>query len=79
MYEVICQLARSGRGLLVAEHTLELARRFADRVLVLREGRIEACAPATTALAPSVVREVFGVEAIENGALGFALTKQAGR
>jgi len=38
--ESLRQLAREGRGLLISTHDAEFARQFADRVIVLDQGRI---------------------------------------
>ncbi|NJM33570.1 MAG: hypothetical protein HC850_01430 [Rhodomicrobium sp.] len=54
--------AKSGRLVLAVSHDLMLAARFADRVLVLNEGRqIDFGAPAGV-LTAALMREVFGVE-----------------
>lgn len=54
--------ARSGRTVLAALHTLDLACRFADRVVVLSGGRVAADGPPRAALTPEVLRSVFAVE-----------------
>lgn len=55
--------ASGDRAVLVSLHDLTLAARFADRVIVLGEGRIVADAAPKTALAPEVLRSVFGLTA----------------
>ena len=45
-------------------HDLTLAARFADRVLVMNEGRIVAGGAPEEALAPELLASVFGVEAV---------------
>ncbi len=57
------KVARAGGGVLAIVHDLALAARFADRVLVMERGRIVADAPPDDALAPSLIADVFGVEA----------------
>jgi iron complex transport system ATP-binding protein len=50
-----------GRGVIVTLHDLNLAARFADRVLVLSEGKLVIDAAPETALAPDVLADVYGV------------------
>jgi len=45
-------------------HDLNLAARFADRLLVLHRGRLVADGPAPAALSAELVREVYGVDAV---------------
>jgi len=54
--------ARAGAAVLASVHDLTLARTYADRVLVIEKGLIVADGPPADALAPAVVRRVFGVE-----------------
>ncbi len=55
--------ADAGGLVIVVTHDLGIAARFADRVLVLAEGRPAAFGPPTDALGEGVLRSVFGVEA----------------
>lgn len=55
--------ADAGGLVIVVTHDLGLAARFADRVLVLTEGRPAAFGPPAEALGEDVLRSVFGVEA----------------
>lgn len=55
--------ADAGGLVIVVTHDLGLAARFADRVLVLAEGRPAAFAPPAEALGEAVLRSVFRVEA----------------
>jgi iron complex transport system ATP-binding protein len=52
-----------GVATLVILHDLALAARFADRVVVLHEGRVAAEGPPVTALTPEVLAEVYGIAA----------------
>ena len=55
--------ARSaGQGLLVAMHDLELARGFADRLIIMDHGRIEADGDPETLLQGAEVRRIFRIE-----------------
>jgi iron complex transport system ATP-binding protein len=58
------RLARSGgRTIVAAMHDLNLAARFADRIVVLHRGRRVADGPPTTVLSPALLRDVWGVVA----------------
>jgi iron complex transport system ATP-binding protein len=50
-----------GKGVLLTLHDLNLAARFADRVLVLSGGRLVADGAPDVALAPEIVSSVYGV------------------
>jgi iron complex transport system ATP-binding protein len=62
--EQLRRAAQAGNGVLAVTHDLGLAARFADRVLVMVEGRIIADAAPREALAPERLASVFGVEAL---------------
>jgi iron complex transport system ATP-binding protein len=53
--------ARNGQAVLVSLHDLALAARFADRVVVLAQGRVIADAPPLAALTPRILGQVFGL------------------
>ncbi len=57
--------ARAEKGLVVvlAIHDLNLAAAFADRLVLLREGRVLATGSPAQVLTPDLVRRAFGVEA----------------
>jgi iron complex transport system ATP-binding protein len=61
--ELLRKAARNGGGVLAVVHDLALAARFADRVLVMEEGRIVAQGAPAETLDPARIAEVFGVEA----------------
>ncbi|VXB51249.1 ABC transporter ATP-binding protein [Brevundimonas sp. G8] len=54
--------ADDGAGVLVSLHDLTLAATVADRVVVLDQGRVAGDAMPMEALAPAVLREVFGLD-----------------
>jgi iron complex transport system ATP-binding protein len=60
---LLAELAREGLGVLVVLHELELAARWADRVLVLDDGRTAAEGPPDEALDDAVLARVFGLRA----------------
>jgi iron complex transport system ATP-binding protein len=57
----------SERAVLVAVHDLDLARRYADRLLIMESGRIEADGPPATLLTEGHIERVFGIVASEQG------------
>jgi len=57
------QAARAGQAILATMHDLTLAARFADRVIVMHEGRLVAEGAPGEALSPERLAEVFDVEA----------------
>ena len=62
--ELLRNAARSGNAILAIMHDLTLAARYAERVLVMHEGRIVAEGPPAEALAPERLAAVFGIEAM---------------
>lgn len=62
--ERVRRLAHSeGRAVVAALHDLNLAARYADRVVVLHKGRIVADGLPATVLSPALLRDVWGVVA----------------
>lgn len=55
--------ASAGQAILVSLHDLALAARFADRVVVLKGGRVVADAAPMAALTPAVMAETFALAA----------------
>jgi iron complex transport system ATP-binding protein len=55
--------ARGGQAVLVSLHDLTLAARYADRVVVLAEGRVIADAAPLDALTPNVMARIFSLSA----------------
>ena len=53
--------ADDGAGVMVSLHDLTLAATVADRIIVLKQGRVVADAAPIQALSPAVLREVFGL------------------
>ena len=61
--DLLRSLATQGHGVVLTIHDLALAARIADRVIVLHRGRVVADGEPETALTPSTLREVYGIEA----------------
>jgi iron complex transport system ATP-binding protein len=55
--------AQSGLGVIVAVHDLGFAARFADRVVVMAEGRVLADGSPSEALGPQRLQRAYGVQA----------------
>jgi iron complex transport system ATP-binding protein len=48
--------------MLVAVHDLELARAYADRLIVMNEGRIKADGDPEVLLGSEIIPRIFGIE-----------------
>lgn len=57
-------VGETGQAALVAIHDLDAAARYADRLIVMDEGRIAADGPAAEIMADPVIRSVFGIEKV---------------
>lgn len=73
LFATLRSLASEGTTLVVVVHALAEAMAEAERVVVLSAGRIVADGDPGTALSPSILREVFGVERREREAPRFVL------
>jgi iron complex transport system ATP-binding protein len=63
------ELAQDGIGVLMVLHDLNLAARVANRVLLLRDGRLHGIGTPDATLRPDTLEAVFGVRLIEQPAL----------
>lgn len=61
--EQVKALVEGGRTVLAVFHDLELAARYADRLLVLQDGRLVARGKPAAVLTPERIAEVFGMRA----------------
>lgn len=59
--DLLQRTARQGAAVLAIIHDLALAMRFADRVVVMNEGRIVANDTPSLALTPDRIGEIFGI------------------
>ncbi|MES2988514.1 MAG: ABC transporter ATP-binding protein [Pseudomonadota bacterium] len=64
LLERLRTLAEQGMGVVIVLHDLIQTARAADDVLLLREGKVVAFAPAAKALSPDNLRAAFGVEVL---------------
>jgi iron complex transport system ATP-binding protein len=58
---------RDGQAALIAAHDLDLAAAYADRLVVMRDGRIAAEGEPGELLASALIPEVFGIERKNGG------------
>jgi iron complex transport system ATP-binding protein len=68
-----------GKGVIVTLHDLNLAARFADRILVLNEGRLVVDGEPEAALAPETLSSVYGVTIRKHAGEGGPLIEILGR
>jgi iron complex transport system ATP-binding protein len=61
--ELLRQQARAGNAVLATMHDLTLAARFADRVIVMHQGRLVAKGSPAEALNRETLANVFGIDA----------------
>ncbi|MBT2478873.1 ABC transporter ATP-binding protein [Streptomyces sp. ISL-94] len=62
--ELVAQLNRSeGRTVVMVLHELNLACRYADHLIAMRDGRVVAAGPPSEIVTPELVHEVFGLRA----------------
>jgi iron complex transport system ATP-binding protein len=52
-----------GKSVVAVVHDLESAARYADRMLVLKDGRVDAFGPPADVLTPACIASVFGMTA----------------
>jgi iron complex transport system ATP-binding protein len=57
------QARRKGMIVLIAIHDLNQALRFADKVLLIADGRMRACGDPLDVINPAMLRQVYGVDA----------------
>jgi len=73
LFRLLGELRSEGYALLAVLHDLSEVRRHADHTLLLAGGRTVAYGPTCDVLTSQRVRDVYGVHAHENAALGFSL------
>ncbi len=64
---LICEVVRQkGISAIMAIHDLNLASRFSDRIIFLKEGKVWAAGKPSQVLTPENIRNVYGVDVIVN-------------
>jgi ABC-type cobalamin/Fe3+-siderophores transport system ATPase subunit len=61
LYEFLRNLSRQGRLVVAVTHDLNLAAAFADRLVIMDDGRIRANGPPAEVIFPELIGEVFKV------------------
>jgi iron complex transport system ATP-binding protein len=67
IYRLLRDLCRDGLGVVAVTHDLNTALTYADRVLLLEDGRLVADGPPAEALVPDAIERVFGIHAEVHG------------
>lgn len=60
VFELLARLTDAERGVLVVTHDLNLASQFADRIVLMENGRVRATGDAAAVLRPEVLEPVYG-------------------
>ncbi len=68
-----------GKGVIITLHDLNLAARFADRVLILNDGDLVIDGPPEVALTPEILSKVYGVAVRRHAGEGGPLIEVLGR
>lgn len=76
MMESLAQEARSGRLVIAALHDLFLARQYASRIWVMKEGRLYVDDMPSAALSAKTLADVFGVAPPKDGLQSLKLSVQ---
>jgi iron complex transport system ATP-binding protein len=71
LFATLRALAQDGYCVVMVLHQLDDALRFTDRALLLQQGRLIACGSTHSVITPDHVRRVYGVQLLQNSALGF--------
>jgi len=64
LVEIARRRAKAGTAVVAVLHDLNLAARFADRIVVLQNGRIKAEGPPVDTITGAVLRRVFGIDVV---------------
>ncbi|KOX13776.1 cobalamin ABC transporter ATPase [Nocardiopsis sp. NRRL B-16309] len=55
---------QGGRTIVMVLHDLNLAARYADTIIAMREGQVIACGPPAEVFTPDLLREAFDLDAV---------------
>jgi iron complex transport system ATP-binding protein len=67
LMDLLTKLSRGGQAVLLALHDLDLAARYAKRLIVMDGGRIAADGTAEEIMRGGAIRSVFGIEKSDGG------------
>ncbi|HET8935743.1 MAG TPA: ABC transporter ATP-binding protein, partial [Polyangiales bacterium] len=71
------ELAQRGRCIVAVLHDLDQVARYADFTVLLHHGATVAAGPTPDVITEAHIRDVYGVELVANGALGYRLSDGA--
>jgi len=60
--KIVKMLVASGKGALVALHDINLAAMFADRILMVKNGKIKYSGRVKEVLTPENIKEIYGID-----------------
>ena len=60
VFELLVRLAREGQAVLLVSHNLNLVARFAERIVLIDNGRVVASGPPATVMEPNTLARVYG-------------------
>jgi iron complex transport system ATP-binding protein len=66
LYRLLAELGRQGMLVIAVTHDLNLALQFADRALVLQQGRLAADGAPADVFTPQLIHDIFEVDATLN-------------
>lgn len=76
IHHVLRGLAEQGCCILVVLHGLLEARQYAERAILLQEGRVHEFGPVEYVLRPEAVQEVYGVQMKEGPSFHFSIAEK---
>lgn len=77
LFDLLRELARGGRAVLLVAHKIDEVLRVADRVTVLRQGRTTLSAPRAEVDAPTLIRAMVGRDIQDAAAVGWGSERGA--
>lgn len=78
LYRIAREQAQQGVAVVMVLHQLGHALRFADRAVLLHEGRVVGAGVPREVITAAAVRDVYGVELIDNAAPAFEMLSPQG-
>lgn len=61
LMDIICNLKQQGKTIITVLHDLSLALKYADRVVIINQGKIEGCGSPNDICQSGMIDEVFHV------------------
>ena len=73
LHAVLRSLANQGSTIVVVLHDLAEVRSHVDRALLMSAGQVHTTGPTAEVVAPGPIRDVYDVDLVESGGLGYRL------